>query len=307
MQLVTQFSGELEAVWREAFRNDASLWPYYAFSWHRMWHRTLARDESLCIAWGGDAVLPLSIHKGVLHFTGGEEIADYLDAVGPDTQKAALWKTLLTDAPSNGASSLLLRNIPDGSATLAFFRSLPGARIEQEDTTPVAVLPGSFDAFLESLNRKNRHELRRKMRKFTEAYPDTTLAVHEPADADISTLLSLMRRNDEKTYFLTDSMERFFLALPAIPETALLQFSLIRPDRTVIASLVSFRVGESLLLYNSGFDPGYVGAGLYLKARTIDWAIAHGIRRYNFLQGGERYKYELGGVDHPVWRVTMEL
>ena len=61
-------------------------------------------------------------------------------------------------------------------------------------------------------------------------------------------------------------------------------------------------------LYNSGFDKEkYDSVGLYIKALNIKQAIAHGKKTYNFLQGNERYKYELGAHDFFVYTIEMKL
>ena len=62
---------------------------------------------------------------------------------------------------------------------------------------------------------------------------------------------------------------------------------------------------QTSYLYNAGIDPeakqaspGVTGAALYFQDR-----IAAGRRRFDFLRGQERYKYEWGAVDEPIYRV----
>lgn len=74
-----------------------------------------------------------------------------------------------------------------------------------------------------------------------------------------------------------------------------------------VASVFQFRTDGGLLLYNSGYDPKLRAAnpGLVLLARSIGQAIDEGFREYDFLRGTERYKYDLGGVDRVVYRLTV--
>lgn len=74
-----------------------------------------------------------------------------------------------------------------------------------------------------------------------------------------------------------------------------------------VASVFQFRTDSALLLYNSGYDPSLRTAnpGLVLIARSIGQAIDEGFREYDFLRGTERYKYDLGGVDRVVYRLTV--
>ena len=87
----------------------------------------------------------------------------------------------------------------------------------------------------------------------------------------------------------------------------MLQANLSIVDGTLVASVIFFMVDRTLLLYNSGFDATYQGAGFYLKAKMILWAIENNYTEYNFLQGQERYKYELGGKDVAVYRIEKTL
>ena len=76
-----------------------------------------------------------------------------------------------------------------------------------------------------------------------------------------------------------------------------------------MASAFQIEWNGALLLYNSGFDPGYreVSPGLVLLARCIEDAIRHGYREYDFLRGRERYKYDLGGEDRIVYRAIIRV
>jgi CelD/BcsL family acetyltransferase involved in cellulose biosynthesis len=73
------------------------------------------------------------------------------------------------------------------------------------------------------------------------------------------------------------------------------------------AAVFQFRSRNSLLLYNSGYDPARRAAnpGLVLIARCIEEAVAEGVAEYDFLRGTERYKYDLGGVDRVVHLLTV--
>ena len=52
-------------------------------------------------------------------------------------------------------------------------------------------------------------------------------------------------------------------------------------------------------LYASGFDPAFAARspGALVIARAIEAAHEAGARRYDFLRGGEAYKYEWGARD----------
>lgn len=308
MEIFTQFTPSLSSLWENAVSHEKNPAPFYTPAWHQHWFSRFGAKETLTIMADANAgvILPLAVSDGVAHFTGGEEIADYLDAIGNDTAKASCWREALPLLKDHGATSLTLRNIPDGSPTLAYFRTLPGAGIAQEDTTPILTLTDSFDAYLSALDRKDRHELRRKMKKFEAEHTDLTFSVRTTSAIQMDALLHLMKYDTDKETFLTADMTAFFTDLPATVPDTLRQFVLTAGEK-IIAVTLAFQTRDALLLYNSGFDPQYPGAGWYIKVRTIAWAIEQKLTQYNFLQGSERYKYDLGGRDFPVYKITLSL
>lgn len=281
MKVFTQFSDELKKLWPE------TTMPFSTFAWHKTWFKHFGANEQLTIIENDGSIAPLAIRDGVAHFTGGEEIADYLDAIG-----SIEWIAVQAVLRELGATKLDLRNIPEGSPTLSHFSH------EKEDTTPIITLPKSFESYLDSLDRKKRHELRRKMRRFEEEYKETTFEEHQ----DIDLLLDLMQNNTEKQQFLTPVMKDFFRAIPLI--TPIKQF-VLRVNNTPVATTLAFDVERSLLLYNSGYS--IEGSGWLLKAKLIEWAIKNNYSTINFLQGNERYKYDFGAKDFLVYRVTTSL
>jgi CelD/BcsL family acetyltransferase involved in cellulose biosynthesis len=82
----------------------------------------------------------------------------------------------------------------------------------------------------------------------------------------------------------------------------------VRCGGRLVYVLVAFDDGKTVYMYNGGIDPeavntspGVTGAGLYFQDR-----IAAGKRRFDFLRGQERYKYEWGAKDEPIYRILVE-
>lgn len=296
---------EAQTIWGEFLSHETRQYPFLTYEWHAAWQEISDLSQKVTVYTDGDVLVPLVRVGSEAHFSGGEEIADYLDAIGDPDKKPAFWKKLLPYLKTLGVHKLVLRNIRSESTTKEALVALGGAA-EEEDSTPTIRLPNSHDAYFASLTHKNRHELERKLRKFERIYSDTRIEIKEKESIDIDALLALMKRNSEKREFLTAPMKTFFQALPTLPNVSIIQANLLSTD-VIIASVLIFPLGSTLLLYNSGYDPAFQGSGFYLKAKTIFWAIDHGFTECNFLQGRERYKYELGGQDQPVFRVEMNL
>lgn len=304
MQVFTQFDKALEILWTRSLANEPVVWPFLTFPWHHAWHRHFGEGERLAIFAEDGIIAPLAIRGHVAHFTGGEEIADYLDSVGPADAKLRVWQHVISSLHSYGVTSLTLRNIPDASPTRTLFKHGQNGTVSEEDSTPTLALPQSVDQYRASLPRKARHELKRKMKRFEEQYPAVTFT--RLPSPDIERALDLMRRNTEKTVFLTPAMQAFFRELPRMCSDTFEQYALLQ-NGVPVATVLAFRVGTSLLLYNSGYAPNVIGSGWYLKARLILQAIEEGLTSINFLQGRERYKYEFGATDVPVHRMDILL
>ena len=74
-----------------------------------------------------------------------------------------------------------------------------------------------------------------------------------------------------------------------------------------VSGCLVFDYQNDFMLYNSGYDFSNreLSAGLINKAYTIKQAIELDRSRFNFLKGSERYKYELGGIDTPIYNISI--
>lgn len=297
---------DAQTIWRSFLSHEIHKYPFLTYAWHAAWQKFGDQSQKVMVYTDGDVLVPI-VRKGPeARFSGGEEVADYLDAIGKSDKKEAFWKDLLGYLKTLEVLTLVLRNVPYDSPTKGILVALGGVA-EEEDSTPIISLPNSHGAYFAYLTGKNRHELKRKLRKFERIYSDTRLEFKENESIDIDALLKLMKHDSDKKVFLTKSMETFFLALPMLPDIPIIQANLCTDNGIIIASLIMFPVASAILLYNSGYDPAFPGSGFYLKAKTVLWAISNGYKECNFLQGKERYKYELGGQDQPVFRVKVTL
>jgi CelD/BcsL family acetyltransferase involved in cellulose biosynthesis len=257
-------------------------------------------------------------HAGGWAFLGSEQVADYLDAIVAPGREEPFWRAFLADGlPALGGGPLKLPGIVEGAPTLAVLPRLcaelgRSCTVEEMDRAPYVSLPGSFHEYLERLGKKERHELRRKMRRAAEILPGISFRLTRTAGdlaRDLPSFLSLHRRSHpEKGRFMDDRMAEFFREVAeGFLAEGKLRLAFLSRDGEDYASVFQFRADRSLLLYNSGYDPDRRAAnpGLVLIARCIEQAVADGAPEYDFLRGTERYKYDLGGVDRIVYRVTV--
>jgi len=169
-----------------------------------------------------------------------------------------------------------------------------------KEVSPFIILPTTWDAYLESLERTNRKELKRKLNRL-----NTTAhrfrSIDKPSDTAFEEFIRLHRLSDSsKSAFMTEGMKSFFYDLYTSHFPAWnMQLVFLDIEDKPAASLLYFENNEEVLLYNSGYDPAYkfYSAGLLLCAHLIQQGIEKKKMKFDFLRGNERYKYDLGGVD----------
>jgi CelD/BcsL family acetyltransferase involved in cellulose biosynthesis len=107
---------------------------------------------------------------------------------------------------------------------------------------------------------------------------------------------------------LTPKIEAFFRSLArTMAEQKLLRLGILELNTSPIAATMCFDYKSDVYLYNSGYDPeyGWLSVGLISKALCIKDSIQRGRKRFDFLKGGEAYKYRLGGHELPLYKCTM--
>ena len=182
-----------------------------------------------------------------------------------------------------------------------------------EDITLELDLPDSWDKFLAELTGKQRHEVRRKLRRLNDAGEINYRVVEdfEQVTAEMETFLALfgLSRSD-KAAFMTNQMRYYFRLLAESMATAnLLKLYFLEVDGTPAAAVMCFDYNSTIYLYNNGYDGRFssLSVGLLSKVLTIKESIRRGKKKYDFLKGTEEYKYRLGGKPVPLYRCQVKL
>ncbi|HEY3489961.1 MAG TPA: GNAT family N-acetyltransferase [Candidatus Deferrimicrobiaceae bacterium] len=312
--------------WRSVHERSAARSPFLSPSFLLPWEiafasgrrRRIARWESSGVASGFLFLCERGDEYPGWELMGGTDVADILDALIVPGMEASFWDAVIGEfGVLLEAGPLVLQNLVAGTPTLehlALRCAVAGLslQIEEIERSPCMSLPGSFDEYVEGLDKKARHELRRKMRRAGEALPGISFRVcRDPGEvaSAFPAFLDLHRKSHpDKAAFMTEAMAAFFSEVAQrFAEDGTLRLALLSGEPGDVAAAFQIVAGDRLLLYNSGFDPAHrdANAGLVLIARAIERAIAEGFREYDFLRGTERYKYDLGGVDRAVYRATI--
>lgn len=254
-------------------------------------------------------IAPFIKGNGIREFLGGSAVqgtdlvSDFGDIISLPGREKEVWKAVIKNYKNN---RLELNFVRENSPSLKILTDL-GGKIEEVDVAPYLDLPHAWEEYLLQLSRHDRHELKRKIRKAQDAGVTQTSYADNPQEIEEFFKLMVLG-NKEKRDFLSLEMKAFFRSvIETLYLQKLLDLTFLKLDGVYIAAAMLFNFKAEVLLYNSGFNPEYsfFSPGLILKAYTIKEAIESGKSRYDFLRGGERYKYDLGGKERKLFRVTI--
>jgi CelD/BcsL family acetyltransferase involved in cellulose biosynthesis len=274
---------------------------------------TAERDGALV------GIAPLFQNEQKLLFLGSIEISDFLDFIVREVDLADFLHGLLDFLASHADlawSALDLHNFVEDSRSLSVLRAEAAARgwdFDQEilQPAPFLSLPETFDDYLAGIKKKQRHEIRRKMRRAEGDEREVSwFIVDDPAklDKNIEACCQLMAHDPEKQSFLTQTMQSQMKAsIHAAFEAGWLQLAFLEVDGEKAAGYLNFDYGNRIWVYNSGLDMkfGDLSPGWVLLGYLIEWAIEHGRSEFDFMRGDEPYKYKFGGVDRFVVRARL--
>ena len=296
--------------------------PFVLPRWAQAWWECFGDGEPdlLSLRRDGEAVgvAPLMIRGDTAHVIGDAEVSDHLDVVAAPGAGGAVLATLRRHLLARGVRRLeLLRVRPDSTAALEL---VPAARrmglaleFAPRDVVMELALPGSWDEYLAARDGKQRHELRRKLRRLGEAgdwrlRPARTTA--ETGDA-LSAFIRLFRLNrPDKARFMTPRREAYFRALAAgLAADGRLRMLALELDGATAAVAFCVEHGQRMYLYNNAYDARFrsLSAGLLSKALGIRESIRAGLRVFDFLRGDEDYKKRLGARPVPLYGCRIGL
>jgi CelD/BcsL family acetyltransferase involved in cellulose biosynthesis len=279
--------------------------------WLEVWWSVFGNDRQLYLTSVREGntvtgIAPLMIKDGTASIIGSADVCDYLDFLVAPDRAQDFFGTLLDDLKQNGVKQLNLEplrpdsNVLTGLTDIALRRGC-GVSLTPCDVTLEMELPDSWDDYLMTLNSKQRHEIRRKLRRLEEAGEYEYRLVSDSASVmgEFDTFLKMFTESrDDKADFLTDERELFFRSMTeSMSSAGILKLGILEIETIPAAMIMYFDYNDNIYLYNSGFEKDYVSlsVGLLSKVLCIKDSIESGKKVFDFLKGNEVYKSRLGG------------
>lgn len=313
----------LWSIWRDARFRLRWTCPFILPPWLQAWSESLGRTvEPLLVAATVQGrvvgLAPLMVQNGRAFFLGHPDVCDHFDCAVAEGFEGLFFEALLDHLASRGVrevdlgpvrgDSILFNHLP----RIAEARGMTSTLRKEGASYEVGLMP-SWEEFLTQLAGKQRHEVRRKIRRLEEAGRIAFRCVSRAADipSAMAVFTELFRKNrSEKAAFMEEPMEAFFQSLANnLAEAGLLRLFFLDLEGESVAATFCFDHHSRRYLYNNGYDEQFatLSVGLLSKVLSLRHAIGSGLACFDFLKGTETYKERLGSREVPLYQCRVRL
>jgi CelD/BcsL family acetyltransferase involved in cellulose biosynthesis len=324
----------LEKEWNDLLAISASHVPFLRHEYITAWWQGLgggewSRGELYVVTARQDqgelmGIAPLFITNNrdgepALMLIGSIEISDYLNIITRPEDTSVFLEALLQHLIGDQAPGIhlldwynLLESSPTVSAMQAAAEKLGWSYSQQLlQHCPYIPLPGDWEKYICNIDKKQRHEIRRKMRRSEEYYLPVRWYITDEGnklEQEVDDFLQLMANDPDKAKFLTPAMRaQMHSIVQAAYKAGWLQLSFIEVNGKKAAGYLNFDYMNHIWVYNSGLDFQYseLSPGWVLLGYLLEWANEHQRQYFDFMRGDEEYKYRFGAIDRRVMRLLV--
>ncbi len=332
IKVMHAFPDELQAEWDTLLKSSPTNVPFLRFGYQKLWWQTCGGGEW---EWGEPYLLlgyekeklvgiaPLfrvPFHgEHILTFIGAKNISDYLDFIVAKQNAKSFSEAVLAHLTCDAShlwDKIIFSNVPASSPLLPIFQNKSSSdnfacSIQELQSAPYLPLPKTWDAYLINLDKKQRHEIRRKIRRLEKEADNFRFFFI----TDMQQLLryqevffSLMRQDHAKAQFLTQRMmEHMQKLLSWSFREEILKLFFLEINGVTAAGYFCFDDQNTIYIYNSGFhnEFQYFSPGWLLLSYLIQWSIENSHEKVDFMRGNEKYKYQFGALNSAIYEITL--
>ena len=267
-----------------------------------VWHHTAEAGQNPVVPADDRGEVALLEGEGNLGLLGHEDLVDYRSPLGEV-------EDLLVEYLSTQGKGRAFRfdSLPDEAARVfvaALDRVGGEYEVQPHTNTAVVELPETFEQYLSDIGKKQRHEARRKRRRFVGEMGGLRRITIEEPDAVLDDFFRLHRQaGGSKGSFMTDRMESLFAGL--LGGVGWRLDALYGEESPLVAAVIGYSDPDGYYLYNSAYDPDFfhLSPGVVLLNELIEATIEAGGSVFDFLKGSETYKYRMGARSRPLFVV----
>ena len=308
--------GRLEADWHLLWRELPNPTAFQTFAWISACFQAFDEERPrLLVAHGPDRLVAIAPFVGneTVRLAGGD-VSDYQDAlVAPGFERMAM--TAFAEHFTQEAhrwSECHFENLRQESALLyGDFGANYSDVIEAHEVCPVLMLSGppSRSRLPPSVPPHQQEKVRYCRRRAEKAGKFQIEAVSwDTLDEFLEALFRLNCARSLNGGFESEDVRKLHrLAAPGLLRADILRMYGMRIDGKLVGVYLGFVCGERASYYLSGFDPafGELSPGMLLIVHAIAEAVREKAGCFDFLRGGEAYKYAWGAHDSHTYRRTI--
>ena len=295
----------VQQAWQELFDQASAVTPFMSYEWFAALAKNLLKTDPDVLLFyrrtGAVGIVPGSMIGNRLQMIGDKRVTDLVDMLCLPGELDHVLGFLGRYVSGKDLGMDLYPLDEHSPLVTGFVKQVPGSVVEQMDVCPLLSLASTWDEYLAGLGGKERHELRRKMKKVNGAH------IQDVQPADTHRLYQLMSAaGNDKADFLNDETRNFFSEIvEAFDKRGWLRMREAVIDREVLGVLFAFAYDKRVYLFNMGHNIGMrkLSPGIVTVALDIRSAIDEKYEYYDFLRGDEEYKYRLGAVKRHTMRV----
>jgi hypothetical protein len=332
---------ELELEWDELYKADPHAHIYLSSDFLcSVAIRTAGRFRVLT-AWSDDnrcvGLLPLLVMTrwsksrrcltNVLDMLGHVFDADYTGILCDPAYEAQVCRAFADEIQQMPCGRIILNYFSGPASRLnAFTRAFDPDSFDQKTNEhfindgqtnnricPYLDLPDSFPDYLAGLSSNSRQKLRRLLRQL-DSDPGLKVRKSRPEtfteDVDVLSRLWYLKHAEQKGQRRAAHLAGMFKEVMMLGlANGIVYLAILYRDGKPVAAQANYidQARREALFHVAGRDDSVrdLSVGLMLQAHCIRWAIANGLKRFDFTIGNEPYKYSLGGIDREIYSAEV--
>jgi len=292
--------------WRNLLNHTPDILPFLSYEWFDSYYKNILESEPEIMVFSKNGnivgIIPGVIENQTFMLLGDSRITDINDIIYLPGFEEDIIKGFSSYITNEGLHIDLFPVKEDSILIKLLPGFLEDLSIDKADLSPILTLSSSWDKYLKGLSGKARHELRRKLRKAKEVY------IKNLTPNQVEILFQLMSDSDSnKRDFLSLEIRNFFREITKLffdKKWLRLQAAFLKNHP--IGVLFAFQSKKHVYLYNTGYNPDFhfLSPGIVTIGLDIRDAIEEGFNYYDFLRGGEDFKFQFGAKERYTMRIT---
>ncbi len=284
----------------DALANRSRASPFVRPDWIAAWWKAFGAGRLELLTHRGrgelEAVLPVNFRHALALSPCNWHSPEFGMVCADERAAGALFEALFSRRPQ--LVSLRLLNASDSivktvaaAAEAAHYHPTVRAQVQ----SPIALLEGDWDSYERGLSRNLRQDLRRCHRRLAEIGPVSLEASDSADELEAAFALEALgwKGKGGTAMASTPQTRSFYQAIARWAETrGWLRILYLRAGPRRVAFHLAFEHDEMYVPLKGGFDPAVsdCSPGKLMLQATFERAFEVGLRRYEFLGGGEEYK-----------------